>query len=182
MDAVRNLEKTLAGMYKDLPHLPVGLRVWLGQNVWWLVIISVVVSVFAVFTTVGLLLALLGISSVGLGIAGYYGNYAVGGILGVAWLGALLAVISFVAIAILLGIAVNPLKAGAKKGWNLLFLVALVSLVSNVVGSLMVLNIGSVAWDIITAAISAYFLFEIRDQFGKKVAAKHPAGAPAAKK
>lgn len=167
MDTVHNLEKTVAEWYKNVPHLPKDLRKWLGENVWWLVIIGVVLSVFAVISTVGALLLVLGLASAVLVGAGIYGGAVAAGLTGFAWLVTLLALVSLLITTILMAMAISPLKAKAKKGWTLLFIVLLVSLVLNAIGALVSFNLFSLFWTVVWAAVEAYFLFEIRGEFGK---------------
>lgn len=177
METVHNLEKTVAEWYKNVPHLPKELRKWLGDNVWWLVLIGVVVSVFGVFATISTLLVVLGLGGLAFSAAGVYGSYVASGVIGFAWLSVLISLLTLLAVLVLMGMAVTPLKAKAKKGWTLLFVVLLVSVVLNVVGNLVGFNIVGILWVAIWAAVEGYFLFEIRDEFGKAPAKPKAAAA-----
>lgn len=174
MESVRNLEKTIAGWYKDFAHLPLGLRKWLGENLWWLVLIGVVLSVLAIFPILAALALVFGLSGAAIGAAGMYGAEAAvsGGLVGVALFAALVSVAGLVVMAVVMGLAINPLKARAKKGWTLLFIVLLVSTAFSVLGSLISFSIFGILWALVWAFVEGYFLFEVRDQFGPKVAAK----------
>jgi len=180
MEAVHNLEKTVAEWYKGLPHLPKELRTWLGTNVWWIVIVGVVLSVFAAFAAISALLIILGLGGLGAGLGANYGygyGAAVSASIGVAWLWSLVALAGLVVTLVLMLMAINPLKAKAKRGWTLLFVVLLVNIAVGVVQGLGGFNIASIFFALLWGAVEGYFLFEIRDQFGKA-----PAKVEAAKK
>lgn len=183
MDTVRNLEKQAAGWYKQLPHLPAEVRSWLGNNVWWLVLIGVVLMTLGLLVLIPLTLAALGLSAL-IGTASLLGtyNYTYDGGLGIVWLSALVTFIGSLVVVVLTAMAVGPLKAKSKKGWSLLFLTALVNLLFAVAGDILALSVVGIVGSLLWTAVEGYFLFEIRDEFGRKVAAKHAADAPAAKK
>jgi hypothetical protein len=170
MEAVRSLEKTLDGLYKNTPHLPAGGRQWLGDNIWWIALIGAVLSVVGLLTVVPFILAVMGIgASLGEPI---YNMYAPGASFGLYWLTALIAVVNIAASALLLSMAVNPLKAKAKKGWTLVFLSLLISFILTVISDIIIIDIVSIFFTTLWAAIGGYFLFEIHDQFGKVTAKK----------
>ena len=177
MEAVRSLEKTVAEWFKNAPHLPVGLRAWLGDNIWWLVVIGVVISVLGLLALIPLTLLTLGLSTVAVTtVPGAYG-YAAGGLIGIAWVGVLLTLATLIVTTVLLAMAISPLKVKAKKGWTILFVIAIASAVLGALGNVITFNLGGLLWTAIWAALEAYLLFEIRGQFGVK-----PVTKPAAKK
>lgn len=176
METVSSLEKTIAGWYKDLPHLPVEFRKWLGTNVWWIMLIIVILSVLALFPILAGLLLVFGLSGAAIGAAGVYGAVG-GGLVGVAIFSALVAVAGLIVTVVVMGLAVTPLKEKKKKGWTLLFIILLVSAAFGVVGNLITYNLFGVIWALLWAGVEGYFLFEIRSEFGHKVVAK-----PVAKK
>lgn len=159
MEVVRSLEKTLGQVYKSAPHLPANARKWLADNVWWIALIGVVLSVLGLLVLVPLFLTALGLS-VFVAASGY--SYGVNG----TW--ALLSLISLVATTVLMAMAISPLKVKAKKGWTLLFISALVSLVFSVVVDILAFDVFGIVTTALWAAIAGYFLFEIHDQFGAK--------------
>lgn len=180
MESVHNLEKSIAEWYKNFAHLPLGLRKWLGENLWWLVLIGVILSVLAILPIIGALALVFGLSGAAIGAAGIYGGYdgaVAGGLVGVAMFAALVSVVGLIVMAVVMALAVSPLKARAKKGWTLLFIVLLVSTAFGVLGSLISFNIGGIIWALLWAFVEGYFLFEIRGEFGPKPVAK-----PSAKK
>ncbi len=175
MEAVRNLEKTMAEWYKGLPHLPKDLRKWLGDNLWWITTVGIVLSVFAVFAAISALLLIFGLAGATAGLAPYgYGGTVAAGI-GAAWLWSLLAIASSVITILLMLAAVNPLKVKAKKGWTLLFVVLLVNVAFNLLQALGSFNVAGLFFALLWGAVEGYFLFEIRGEFGKAAAKAEPA-------
>ena len=67
--------------------------------------------------------------------------------------------------------AINSLKVMQKKGWDLLFLAFVVSIVGSIVVEILIFNfvtlISSILVIAIVAAIGAYILFEVRSYFKK---------------
>jgi len=172
MESLRNLETMVASWYKGMPHLPKNGRLWLAENVWWLVLVGVILG------SLGIVSVLLGALLAGTLMAGY------GGPVGAA-LGGLAFVIIAISLAfgivdmVLSAMAITPLKAMRKKGWSLLFLVALINVLSLLVSFLFQLNLFSLIWGLIFAGVGGYFLFEVRDHFvaerpAKKAAANKP--------
>jgi hypothetical protein len=169
MDTVRKLEKTVEEWLKPLPHLPAEWRKWLANNVWWIVLVGVILSVLGGLALIGALFTAMGAvatvntvyNSLGVNLSPVYNGW---------WYSATIASIVFLVITVIINaMAVTPLKAKSKKGWDLLFLTFLVGVVSAVVS--IVLNIttvsvvGSVISGVISVVIGAYFLFEIRSYF-----------------
>lgn len=171
MELVHSLERTLSEWYAQAPHLPVEARKWLANNVWWLAIIGIVLSVFAILSVIGIVFAAFGLSA--MFASSTYSPYADVAFSAV-WLAALVGLISLGITTALLAMAVNPLKTKAKKGWTILFVIALISLVLQVAGDILSFNLAGILVAVLWSAIGAYFLFEIRGEFGKaaKVAAK----------
>jgi len=142
---------------KDVPHLPKGLTKWLAENSWWLTIVGVVFSVFGVF---GILAAM----TAGSALLVVVGAPALGGMFFVS------SVVSLVGIGISVVaevMAITPLKAMKKRGWDLMFFVLLVSVVMGLLGSLLTANVGGILFGLIGAAIGAYVLLEFKQYFVK---------------
>lgn len=153
MEKISNLETLIASWCKDLPHLPPAGRQWLATNIWWLMVIGVILSGIA---TIGLVIGGLFLSLV-LGTAWSIATAVIGLI--VTFVGSVVGVVYLV-----LGIVAIPqLKAGRKKGWSLLFLMAIIEVVTVVLGTL--LSFVGLVWALLTVAVGLYFLFEIRDYF-----------------
>lgn len=173
MKDINKLEVLVASWYKDIPHLPAAGQKWLAENVWWLALIGVIFGAFSVF---GIISVTFFASAALVALGGAYGA-AAGGVV-------MLATLFYLALAIitliLMGMAITPLKAGLKKGWTLLFIVALVNVVSLIVSFLTSLNFFGLVWGLLATAVGTYFLFEIRGYFTG--VAKVTSGKPAAKK
>lgn len=164
MEFLTQIERRVLEWTKGLAHLPKPARVWLGENVWWIVAVVVVIStIAALFTLVGLI----GILSVVGTIAQAY--YASSVFTTWALVTGLVGLVFSIAEVILMGMAVQPLKAKQKKGWVLLFATWLVGIVAVVVNSILTLNplgfILGVIFGAIWSAVIGYFLFEIHGQF-----------------
>lgn len=164
MDFLYSLEKRTLGWFKNVPHLPAGVRKWMGENVWWIVLALTILSVIVALIAIPALFTLIAIgNSIG---AAYYveGAYS--------WWKVVTSLVSiaFTVVTIVISaMAIQPLRAKLKKGWVLLFTVWLVNIVSVVVGAILSLTVlgffMSILFGAIGAAISGYLLFEIHDQF-----------------
>jgi hypothetical protein len=166
---LHKLENTIKEWLKPLPHLPTEWRKWIANNVWWIVLVGVILSVLGGLALIGAVFTAMGAVATGNTI------YSSLGVSGVSiytgwWYAATVASLIFLVITVIINaMAITPLKAQSKKGWNLLFLTFLVGVVSSIVS--VVLNIttvsvvGSLIGGVIGVVISAYFLFEIRSYF-----------------
>jgi len=174
MELISKLEKIVLGWAKDVPHLPIAARKWLGTNVWWIVLvgailtgISVLVSLAGLFRAIDLLGSVSSLYYVGTG-------YAEGLVVDAA-----ITLVFSAIVAVLMGLAVKPLQLKQLKGWRMLFLILLVEalsvLVNAVVGFSFFGFIFTLIFGAIGLAIGAYFVTEIREEFGvtaKKTAPK----------
>jgi hypothetical protein len=161
MDTVHKFEKQIEQWLKPLPHLPADWRKWLANNVWWIVLVGVILSVLgglaligAVFTAMNAVTTVNTIyNSLGVNVGPLYNGW---------WYASTIASLVFLAITVVIeAMAVTPLKAHDKKGWDLLFLTFLVGVLSTIVN--VVLNITT--YSVVGSVIGAYFLFEIRSHF-----------------
>lgn len=153
-DSVANV---VARWMKDVPHLPKGLTKWLAENAWWLTIVGVVLSVFAIFGVLATMMAgsvvLAAVGAVGLG--------------GMLFVSSLITLVGMGVSVVLEGMAIAPLKVLKKRGWDLLFLSLLVSVVLGIVGSVVTVNIVGILFGLIGAAIGAYVMLELRHYFAR---------------
>jgi len=164
MNLLSKLERTINGWLKDVPHLPSNVRKWLGDNVWWIVVIGTVLSGIAVLGLLGAIFTHLG--SLGSPVMSYYASSTFVGLLLLnAIVGLVFTGIEFA----LMALAISPLKAKQKKGWVLIFAAWLVSIIGMIVGAVLTLNplsfVGNLIFGTIWIAITAYFLFEIHGEF-----------------
>ena len=164
MEFLNKIEKTVFGWFKTVPDLPAGGRKWLGDNAWWIVLIGAILTVLAVLGTLSTITTRM--SLLGSIAATYYVSSAT-----TSWL----IVADFVSLgfmilqAILLFMAIQPLKEKQKKGWVLLFASWLLSAIAVVVNAVLGLSIFgfffAVIFGAVGLAITGYFLFEIHGQF-----------------
>jgi hypothetical protein len=160
MADTKDLEATIGGWYEamKLPHLPKEGQKWLANNVWWLALIGAILSVLGLLAIVPLFLL-----AVGIGAAVSVVTVAYSGLF---WLSSLITVVAYIGTTILLIMAINPLKAKAKRGWQLLFWSYLINFAFAIVSGLIVFSVMSIVTSLIGAAIAGYFLYEIRGYFG----------------
>lgn len=156
MELVRNIENTMRGWYKDLPHLPADISKLVAQNTWWLAIIGLVLGVMSIMATLSVL-------GVGTAIGAFYAPL----------LGIELAVyglwVLFLTFALVIQAkAVMPLKAMQRQGWELLFLAFLVTATGGTLSEIFKGNIAGTLASLIVFAIGAYVLFEVDQYFGAK--------------
>ncbi len=145
-------------------QLPLGARKWIAENSWWLAIIGGVLSLWGAWSFWQLGQYLSGLTQVTNELARLYGaNYTTD--LGFMWY---VALAGLVVQGALLLLAVSPLKNMKKSGWDLLFYVSLVSLVVGLVYVFVPgYGLGSLIGSVLGAAISWFFLFQIRSRFVK---------------
>lgn len=164
MEFLVKLEHIILGWLKDVPHLPIGVRKWIANNIWWIVVIGAVLSGISVLVLIGALFS--NLSTLSSPIISYYASATF-----VGWLVVTTAVALAFAVVetLLMAFAVTPLKEKQKKGWVLLFAVWLVGIISAVVGAILTLNvlgfIGNIIFGAVWVAVTGYFLFEIHGQF-----------------
>ena len=164
MATVKDIESTMARWYRNVPHLPKGGREWLADNVWWLALIGAIVSVIGLFGAIPLLFALLTFDSVVNGVS-IYANVNPAG-RGLFTLNLFVTVIVYIVTTVILVLSVNPLRAKARRGWELLFWSLLIEFAIGAVVAIVSLAVSSLISDILAALIGGYLLFEIRDYFG----------------
>lgn len=164
MEVLAKFERAVLGWLKGIPHLPVNARKWLGNNIWWIVIVFTVLTGLAIL---GLLLTLFGNVSA---LASPYVGYFVSSTF-VVWaiVTGLVSLVFLVLEGLLLAFSITPLKEKQKKGWVLLFGIWLVGAVSVVVNAVLTLNpltfVTNLIFGALWLAVTGYFLFEIHNQF-----------------
>ena len=157
MESIKKLEDMIAGLLKPLPHIPADWRKWISENIWWITLVGVVVdglAALAIYQAATYINQLTNLWSV-VGVSASSG-----------WTTSMMISIAlFILSAVIMAMAITPLKEMKKKGWDLLFMSAIVSVVASVFNY----GYGDIVTSIIGAAIGAvvgmYFLFEIRSHF-----------------
>jgi hypothetical protein len=158
MQQLSGLENSLSTLFKGLPHLPKDWRHWLADNAWWLALIGVAFGC----------LGILGLVPVVLGISIFTGIVA-----GPA-AGALIIITGIVNMAVLVisvtleAMAITSLRVKQKRGWDLLFLVSLVTFTGAVLNALITGNVNHIIGLIVGTLIGLYVLFEVRMYFVHK--------------
>jgi len=165
MESIHKLEDTIEGWFKSFPHLPNNWRKWLAENVWWLVLIGVILSVIGtIMLAMAIVVAMSAVSTV-TSVYGAYGVNVVQSYSGWWYIATIISVVFLFLTIIIEAMAISPLKVQNKKGWDLMFIAYLIGIASSVVSALLTLTIMNLLGSIIGAVIGAYFLFEIRSYF-----------------
>lgn len=161
---IEPVDKALGDIVKDVPKLPVGFRKWLADNAWWLTVIGAILLGLSVLNSLTMLnstlpayetfLRMAGVNSEGYRLAMMV-NIAVG----------LISVVIY-------AMAVSPLKAMQKKGWDLLLLAMVIAVVGSVIVAVLTGQVASLVVLAIGLAIAVYVLYGIREYFVGKTARK----------
>ena len=158
MKVVSDLESYLVKVSKKLPHLPKKFLDWLYENVWWLVLVGVVLSAVVIVST---------IQWYGLFFADMFGIVGHGGGANAVGLGIILSGVLGIIAVVVYGMAIMPLKEKQKRGWDLLFLASLISAAGLLISALFSgwMLVSNLFGLVIGLAISWYLLFELRGQY-----------------
>jgi hypothetical protein len=142
----KQIAKPLEDVYAKVPALPSNIRELLVTIAPWL---SLIFGILMVLTGVGGLGVLTALSP-------FAAMYAGG-------LSVFFLVSSVVVIVqgVIMLLAFSPLKRRVLRGWNLLLWSEVLAVLSSVVS----LRVGSVVWALVGAAISFYFLFQMRSYY-----------------
>jgi len=165
MDSLHKLEDKIEVWLKPFPHLPPNWRKWLSENVWWLVLIGVILSVIGTIMLAMLVITAMSAVSTVTNVYGAYGVNIGQTYTGMWYLSTLISVVFLVVTIVIEAIAISPLKTQNKKGWDLMFLAYLIGILSSVVSAVLTLTIVNLFSAVIGAVIGAYFLFEVRSYF-----------------
>ena len=167
MESLHKLEGTIAQWFKDVPHLPQGGRVWLFENVWWIALIGAIVGAVTVLPG---LFVLFGAGA----LVAIFAGPIVTTLSGIFFFASILSLAFLVAISVITGLAVQPLKDQEKKGWDYLFLAVTLGIVSNVANIILTVSLSGLLGALISALVGLYFLYEIREYYEVKVSKKSP--------
>ncbi|MDO8335205.1 MAG: hypothetical protein Q7T74_00260 [Candidatus Saccharibacteria bacterium] len=171
MEALHTIEKQLAPLFKDLPAIPKGFKDFLVQYWPYIALFLGVVQLFAAWS----LFALVSFASSVINYANTVSVYTgqpvgyTGLELTAAWVGIAVLVVN----AIIFIVAFSPLTKKAKRGWDLLFLATLINAVYGLTQVFIsVRGFGGLLSSLVGTAIGLYLLFQIRDRYTAKKAAK----------
>lgn len=174
MEVVKKLEKQLGDLFKDLPALPKNVKETLA-TVWpW------VALVFGVLQLAGAwqLWRLFDRAQPYLDLANQYSQYYLGQSIGYSGFEKTmiyLAIAMLVVQGVIMLMAFSPLKSRLKRGWDLVFLSVLISVLYAVVTIFIdARGFGSFIFSMILTAVGLYFLFQLKDLYSDKPAASKP--------
>ena len=168
MDTVKKIEERLDRVFKDLPALPESSRETLA-SVWpWIALVFGVLQIFAAWA----LWNLVRVAETMIGYSSLYVNYP-DALNGTDRIVIYLGIAVLLVDAVILLMAYPELKKRSRRGWDLLFLGALL----NVFYSLVTLfidgrGVGSFLFSLIGSAIGFYLLFQVRGKYGSVKALK----------
>jgi hypothetical protein len=173
MELITKLENMVAKWLKPIPSLPKSAQKWLAANVWWLALISAILTGLSILFSIGAIATYASLSASADALYGSIGLVSYGA----GWIvGAVITLIFSIVIAGVTALAVSPLKAQSRKGWTLLFLVLLLSALEVVVNAIVSFSvigfIFAIIFGAIGLAIGGYFLFQIQSYFSS-AKAKH---------
>ncbi|MDK2899276.1 MAG: hypothetical protein PWQ10_463 [Patescibacteria group bacterium] len=171
MISVDEIEKTIGDWLKPLPHLPNIWRKWLAKNIWWIVLVCVILSAIGALTLFNSVFITLPFIFTTTSYLHHYSwlNHDI------FWVFSSLVSLSFTVITLVVSaMAISSLKSMKKNGWSLLLLGLVINGASVIVGIIIKFNIlnfiPNIVFAVIGFAFTAYLLYEIRSYF--KVEAK----------
>ena len=167
MENIKKLEDKIGEWLKPIPHLPTDARKWIADNVWWITAVGAVLSAFSIYYLIRGALFATSIynewsdfaDSLGIDTGVHLSTWDYITVFGGA--------IFLAGLVVLMIMAVKPLKAMKKRGWNLMFFAYLLGIISQIFSMLDNFTLGSILSVVIGAVIGAYFLYEIKSYFIK---------------
>jgi hypothetical protein len=165
MGFVHSIEKQLEGVFKNAPKIPENGRKTIAEILPWIALVFGVLQLFAVWGLWGLTRVSNELIDWADQISKAYGGQGVG--LSSTdktfiYLGILVALVD----AVILLLAFSPLKSGLRKGWDLLFLSGLISVVYAVVNLFIdARGFGGFLFSLLFSAVGFWILFQVKDKF-----------------
>lgn len=155
MDAqTKQFVKPLENAYAKAPELPAGVKDFIVMVAPWVALILGVLSVL------GFAISLLGLGALGV-LAPLAGTTTIS-FAGIGLITTVLALVS----GVLLLLAFRPLQRKQLRGWNLLFWVLVVGLLSSaVVNTLFYFSLSGIAVSLVWFLIQLYFLFQVKSYY-----------------
>lgn len=177
MGLVKKAEDSLEGVFKGLPPLPEGGREGLAKAFPWIALVFGLVQLFVGFGLWDLARTAERLNDIANSFYQYTGTRV--GLSSTNKMFIYLGIIILIVDAVILLMAVSPLMKRLRRGWDLLFLSALINLAYAIV-SLFIHDrgIGSFLGSLLSSAIGFYLLFQIRSKFGGASAAPAKPTAP----
>jgi hypothetical protein len=175
MERIRGIEKSLANVFKDAPALPKSTKQTIADFWPWVALVLGVLQLAAAWS----LWRLYDRVQPLVDLANTYASYFTGTSVGYSTFDKIVifaAIATLVVEGLIMLMAFSPLQKKLKRGWDLLFLAALVNVVYSVVTIFIDgRGVGTFIMSLIGTAIGFYFLFQIRDLYGSKAT---PASTP----
>lgn len=164
MIKLNKIEDIVVDWVKPIPHLPVSGSKWLAKNFWWLALVGVILIGLAAISSLNVL-SLFGNSM------SYTSWYAPVNLTGWTYFVTFVSLIFLAVEIVIISMAIDPLKKMKKRGWDLMFLVMLISTASIIVNQLINFNslspITTLLISVIAFVINAYLLSEVKSYFIK---------------
>ncbi|OGH02827.1 MAG: hypothetical protein A2798_00110 [Candidatus Levybacteria bacterium RIFCSPHIGHO2_01_FULL_37_17] len=159
MDALdaqtKQLIKPLEDVYAKAPSLPAGVKDFIVMVAPWVAVILGVLSVL------GFAVSLLGFGALGV-LAPLAGSAATVSLAGFGLITTVLGLAS----GVLLLLAFRPLQKRALSGWNLMFWVLVLGLISTAVGNtLFYFSVVGLVMAVVWFLIELYFLFQVKSSY-----------------
>jgi uncharacterized membrane protein YfcA len=156
--AVSSVKSAIITYHARMPHLPENARRWLSDNLWWIVLMAALFGAFGVAILV--LITLLG----GVFLAGavFLFSAKFGGLALLLMTAAVGLMVTNVIVSIM---AIKPLQAKVKRGWNLLCLSLVIGFVAALLTDAVRHDIGAVIKDVLLVSIGMYVMLELRRYF-----------------
>ena len=169
MDFIKKIEEKLAALFKGLPDLKDGSREALVGAWPWIALVFGILQLFAAW-------ALWGLVRAAESILGEYSRYYVNypeALSGAEKFVIYLGIVVLLVDAVILLMAYPELKKRARRGWELLFLGALLNVAYSFV-SLFIheRGFGSFLFSLLGSAVGFYLLFQVRGKYGSVKASK----------
>lgn len=160
-----DLELKIVQWFKPLPHFPASFKKWLGDNIWWIVLIGAIASTISSLVLISGFITLVSIVSGAAHYEAWYLNNTY-----YNWWNVVVALINLaftVVVTILMWQSVGKLKDRQERGWHLLFIIALIDAAGSVLIDVLNLSFLGLVFSLIGVAIGMYIIFEFRSEFVK---------------
>lgn len=179
METVQKIEDKMADAFKDLPHLPETTRKSLVSAWPWIALLAGILQLVTAWGLWNLTRVANHLTDLANSLSVYYSGYKIGPSASektIIYVGLVMLGVD----AVILLMAYPHLVKRARRGWDLLFLGALINLVYSFVQIFTYeRGVGSFIMSLLGSAIGFYLLFEVRGKYGAK---KSEAPTPVTKK
>lgn len=167
MALLKQAESSLADVFKGAPPLSDSAKNSLVKAWPWIALVFGILQILAAWGLYGLTKTAERLSD----IANIYSAYYTGTTVGLSSTDRMIIYLGLVVLlvdGVILLLAFSPLKARQSRGWDLLFLGALLNLVYGIIA--VFINgrgVGSLIFSLIGSAIGFYLLFQVREKYHK---------------